>query len=386
MKKVHSNLLVVAILLIAGRSTAQDIKIDTSRKNLTFTGTQGIKIASEDQTAELVLTGYVSTYYARYNDSVGQNNFQQLPTVSPYNDRFGLNLVQIGSSYNSKKVRGVFTIHWGDIPNSAWSSQYNMIQEANVGFKLAKKLWFDLGFFRTHIGLESIQPRENIASSIATTTYFEPYFMSGAKLTYKVSELLALQLNVFNSFNTYVETNKNKAFGLSAYITPSDALSITVNTITSDESDIQAPQSKQRLYTNIYTVYHSKNIDLGAEYNFGVQQNSNLSDSTKTAYMNSALFAIKYKRSQKLALYYRQELFLDPNEILTGPIENSDHDLVGLDIIGETLGIEYKLVQNSYMRLEGRTIHTKPNENIFNVNHSPTNHREEAMLTMGVWF
>lgn len=367
-------------------ASAQVVKLDTSKKNLTFTGTQGIKIESEDESAQLIITGYVSAYYAHYNDSVGQNSYEKFPTVSPYGDRFGLNLMQLGTSYSSEKVRGNFTLQWGDIPQSAWSPKYNFIQEANVGFKLAKKLWFDFGFFRTHIGLESIQPRENIASSLATTTYFEPYFLSGAKLTYQVSKKLALQLNAFNGFNTFVENNKNKAVGLSAYLQPTKNLSITINTITSDESPDSVNISKQRLYNNIYLVYHSKRFDLGAEYNFGMQQHSNLSDSTKTAFMNSALVAVKYKQNEHLAVYYRQEVFLDPNEILTGPVVNSHHDLVGLDLFGETLGIEYKLVQNSYIRLEGRTIHSRPNENIFHVNGKTGNHREELMLTAGVWF
>ncbi|MCB9335210.1 MAG: outer membrane beta-barrel protein [Flavobacteriales bacterium] len=366
---------------------AQEVKIDNLGKNLTFTGTEVIENDDDyDSTGQLVLSGYVSSYYAYYNDSVGTGNYQKLPTTAPYSDKFGLNIVQLGGVYTSDNFRGIFTFQIGDIPQSAWSSQYNMIQEANAGYKIIDKLWFDIGFFRTHIGLESIQPRENIASSIASTTYFEPYFLSGAKLTYQFNKKIALQANVFNSFNTFVETNKNKAVGLSAVINPNDKLSITINTITCDESPEDFPRPQQRLYNNLYMVYRSDKIDIGAEYNFGLQQNSQLTDTTKTAYMHSALFALKYKFNKKYAVYGREEFFTDPDEILTGPIQNSHHELVGMDIIGTTLGVEVKPIENSYVRLEGRTLHTKTNEDIFLVNHKNTNHREEVIFSVGVWF
>lgn len=375
------------LVFSAIQSFAQQIGIDRSDRNMTFTGTEMDRDHNEyDSTGQLILSGYISTYYAYYNDSLGQGNYSQIPTTSPYSDRFGLNIVQFGAAYTSRLVRGTFTLHFGDIPQSAWSSKYNFIQEANVGVRIIPKLWFDIGFFRTHIGLESIQPRENIASSIATTTYFEPYFLSGAKLTYTFNKKFTLQANVFNGFNTFVETNKNKAIGLSALITPNEHFSITVNAITSDESPDYAPKTHQRLYTNIYGVYKSDRVDIGAEYNFGMQENSRLSNPNEKAYMQSALLAVKYKLKKFVSFYARGEFFSDPDEILTGPIINSNHDLVGLHIFGETIGIELKPIKNSYIRVEGRTLHTNKNEDIFLVNHSPTNHREEIMCTVGVWF
>lgn len=373
------------LLLWSGIIYGQSIGIDRSDRNMTFTGTEIDKDHNlYDSTGQLIFSGYISTYYAHYNDSVGQHNYSQLPTVAPYSDRFGLNIVQFGAAYTSRLVRGTFTLQFGDIPQSAWSAKYNFIQEANVGVRIVPKLWFDIGFFRTHIGLESIQPRENVASSIATTTYFEPYFLSGAKLTYSFNKKFTLQANAFNGFNTFVETNKNKAFGLSVLITPNDRFSLTINAITCDEYPDSVQVSHQRFYTNLYAVCKTPRWDIGAEYNFGMQEHSLLSDSSQTAYMQSALLAVKFKLKKFVAFYSRGEFFSDPNEILTGPVVNSHHDLIGLHIFGATLGMEVKPIKNSYIRLEGRTLHTNRNEDIFRVNHSLSNHREELICTMGV--
>lgn len=378
---------IVILICLATAAYSQHVKIDKTGKNLTFTGTEAIENdATYDSTEHLVLSGYVSSYYAFYSDSIARSGYQKFPTTAPYNNRFGINIVQLGGTYTSEHIRAIFTLHFGDIPQSAWSPQYNMIQEANVGFLLAKDLWFDMGYFRTHIGLESIQPRENIASSIAMATYFEPYFLSGAKLTYRINEKLAIQANAFNGFNTYVETNKNKAVGLSAVITPSEDLMITVNTITSDESPDSVRVSHQRLYNNIYLVYKIHKIDFGAEFNYGLQRNTKLSDPSQTAHMHSALLAIEYKFNSSFAVYGREEFFSDPDEILTGPVENSHHELIGLNFTGTTLGVEYKPIENSYVRLEGRTLHTKSNQDIFKINDKSVNHREEVIFSVGVWF
>jgi len=85
------------------------------------------------------LSGYADAYYARYSDSVGRGNYEKFPVISPKNNEIGLNIVQLTAQYSAEKVRAIVTLQYGDIPASAWSPQFNMIQEANVGIKLAKK-------------------------------------------------------------------------------------------------------------------------------------------------------------------------------------------------------------------------------------------------------
>lgn len=351
---------------------------------------QGTKIATSvddvDPSGKLTISGYVSVYYAAYSDSAGPGNYHAFPTVSPRGHNFGLNIAQLSARYQSEKLRGVMTLHAGDIPQSAWSPQFNAIQEANVGFRIVKNLWLDAGFFRTHIGLESIQPRENITMSLATTTYYEPYFMSGAKLTWYVSPRWYLQANAFNSFNTFVETNRKKAFGLSSYYEPNNHLSLTVNTIFLDDSPANQDRPHLRNYTNVYLIYHGKKLELGAELNGGAQSNSGLADTSKTAYMFSGLLALKYHLDTKWSLYGRGEYFNDQDEILTGPIENQNHELVGLNIWGSTLGIEYKPIVNSYLRLESRFLNADKQDAVFPGKNGDHHQRVEGIMALGFWF
>ncbi|MFM7639608.1 MAG: outer membrane beta-barrel protein, partial [Bacteroidota bacterium] len=358
-------------------------------EDLTFYYGQMMKNRSDSASTHsgLKLSGYIDAYSAHYSDEIPLGEFQKFPTAAPISNTFGLNMAMISAQYQAENIVGTVTLHTGDIPRSAWSLQYNAIQEAHVGLKLMSKLWLESGFFRTHLGFESIQPRENIGSTIALTSYFEPYFLSGAKLTYYASDKLHVQTSVFNGFNTFIAVNDRKTYGLSVGYDANKHLSISFNSLYSDMSTMGDALRKKRLYNDIYLTYKSNRLDVGAEANWGIQSHSLLADSNKTASMYSFTIATKYKfLGGKYAVYARGEVFNDDNEILTGPIQNSYHQWVGINATGLNLGVEYKAMANSFLRFEGRHITLKNYEDIFFTNGNFSSQRWEWVASMGVWF
>ena len=354
--------------------------------DLMYSGTRIQGESEVDSTGKLFLSGYVDTYYALYSDKTVAGNFVKFPTAAPRNNQVGLNLLQLQARYGSEKVRGVASLFYGDIASSSWSTDYNMIQEANLGFRIKKGLWLDVGFFRTHIGLESIQPRENIASSAAIPSYFEPYYLSGAKLTYELTEKLRFQFSLLNGYNTFVDRNRSKAFGLSGVYDFSARTSLVVNTLLCDESPDSLGYNQYRVFNNIYLTHKVNRLNIGAEFNFGFQQNSRLINSNATAGMWSGIISAKYRLTKKTAVYGRGEAYQDSDEILTGPVENQYHELVGINLIGATLGVEFNLIKNSYLRIESRVLQTTGAEAIFVLNGQPSNRRYEGIASFGVWF
>lgn len=342
---------------------------------------KGNRIAEKEDTAmhhRIKIEGYVSSYYAHYSDETTEGGFVQFPTMAPRNDQFGLNLAQIGMEYKSKLLRGNITLHYGDIPESVWPKTFNLIQEAHAGFRIVKGLWLDAGFFRTHIGVESVQPRENVTSSMAVLTYYEPYYLSGAKLTYEVTKKLTLQLNVFDGYNEYLENNKNKAIGFSALYEFNDNVSVTYNVLTCDETPDAVKTKHQRFFNNLYATMVFNKFSLGLEANYGWQKNSLRSDTTKTAFLYSGLFVAKYQLFKKFGAYCRGEYFSDPDMILTGKTN------IGQYIMGTTGGIEYKPLKNSALSLEGRILQS--DRLIFKENNYNTNQRYEIIVCLDVWF
>src|SRR5436190_4796523 len=69
---------------------------------------------------ELRLGGYISTYFAHYDDETENNDFVQFPTLAPRNDQFSLNMALISMQYRSREIRSKITLHYGYIPESSW--------------------------------------------------------------------------------------------------------------------------------------------------------------------------------------------------------------------------------------------------------------------------
>lgn len=324
----------------------------------------------------LNVNAYFSTYYAYYTED-HVSEFVKYPTMAARNNQFGLNMAMVSLAYKAKQVRSTITLHYGDIAESTWPATFKMIQEANAGIELCKNLWLDAGIFRSHIGLESTQPRENITSSMTLANVFEPYFFSGGKLTYLINSKLSVQLNAFNSFNSLIETNANKLFGASIVYAPNDALTVTYNFITGDDTPDTETIKHQRFYNNFYLTYQKSKWTVGTEINYGIQQNSK-NNSQALADMNSALCVVKHQAFKKIAGYARGEWFSDRDEIL------SKGSRMGRFTYGLTAGVEYKPYKNVALSLEGRNL-TSDNPN-FSYNGYITNQRWESIVCLDVWF
>jgi len=382
----------VFFLLIANLGVSQadstkkekKIRLQTNAdSNMVFKGKHAIDHADTGDVNTLVISGYISSYYAHYNDeAVDQNGFVKFATMAPRPQEFGLNMALISMQYHGRNVRSSLGIHFGDIPKAVWPSEFNMIQEAYAGIRLRKKLWLDAGFFRSHIGIESTQPRENITSSMSLANNFEPYYLAGAKLTYVISQKVAVQLNSFNAFNSYIETNKNTLVGLSLVFEPSDRLSITYNFITGDDTPTGARIKQQRFYNNIYASYKTNKFYLGAEFNYGLQQHSKIVagsvDTNANATIMSGLAVVKYQLAKKIGVYARQEYFSDASNVLTGNLKT------GRYVLGSTGGFEYRPFKNVALSAESRVLQS--DNLIFKQGSFLTNRRFEFILCLDLWF
>lgn len=386
---MHSSgkytVLIVFILLGLCSNAQQDStkkkNINIQLKNDSNVLFQNKKLNVDESHSEpkLEIGAYLSSYYAFYSED-NSNPYVKHATMAARNNQFGLNMVMISLGYRSKKVRSNVTLHYGDIAESTWPSKFNMIQEANAGVELFKNLWFDAGVFRSHIGLESTQPRENITSSMTLANVYEPYFFSGAKLTYLINQKISVQLNSFNSFNSITETNKNKLIGSSIVFAPNQYLSMSYNFITGDDTPDTIRLKHQRYYHNFYLTYQKRKISVGAEFNYGIQEYSKRINPTtiSTAYMNSSLVLFKHQSLKKVAFYGRGEWFSDEDEIL------SIGTNMGKYTWGATLGIEYKPVKNMALSLEARQLNSEKENFYYNGEYHKE--RNEFIFCLDVWF
>ncbi|MFI5149226.1 MAG: outer membrane beta-barrel protein [Bacteroidia bacterium] len=341
----------------------------------------------KDTTASFKFGGYADAYYAYYTDSVGIKNYQKFPAISPRSNVFSLNVLQLTAQYTSAKIRSSAAIFYGDIPSSAWSPVFNFIQEANVGFRLSKKVWLDAGLFKTHIGTEALLPKDNITSSLSIITVYEPWFQSGLKLDYTPSDKLSFCLHLLNGYNTFVETNSKKSVGITAIYKLGDKGNIGYYNLMGDDTPDGIKTSHFRVLNNLafnYDVTPKIKLSIGLDYIS--QTNSGIRDSTKMASIYSAIVTMRYQLKSKLGIYGRWDMYNDQDGFLSGRIVDSRLMYTGYVMNGITAGLEYKVAENSYIRLEGRQLIMDSNQKIFYSNGNPTNQRSEIMLHAGIWF
>lgn len=342
---------------------------------------------TSDSTSKLTFNGYVDVYYAYYTDSVGTGNFQKFPSVSPRSDQFGLNAICLTAQYDAEKVRGIATLHYGDIPVSAWSGSFNNIMEAHAGVRICKKLWVDAGFFRTHVGTEGLLPKENFTSSVSVPTFFEPYFESGVRFNYIPNSKLAINLFVLNGFNIYQDNNSKKSAGLLVTYALGDKGNIGYSNYTGDDTPGDADSiSHLRIFQNLFINYQINKIKIQLGGDYAIQQHSDLHNSNKSASAYSGVLGLKYQATNMFAVYARGEIFNDSEGFLSGVMIDKKNSPTGLKIMGGTFGVEYKPVDNAYVRLEGRQLIADTDQEIFYFDGISINHRTEILLNLGVSF
>lgn len=336
----------------------------------------------------LTVSGYVDVYYGYYTDSVGTGKYQKFLAISPRSNSFGVNIAQATENFTSDRIRSTATLQFGDLPTAAWSPVFNYIQEANVGIRLAKNLWVDGGFFKTHIGTESLLPKDNITSSVSVITFYEPWWQAGARLVYTNNDNKFYgAFYVVNGYNQFVATNNKKAFGLALSYNFSDYFSIGYYNFLSDDTPDSITTSHWRFLNNlVFNISIGKKLKIIAGADYIAQQKSELSNSSGTAVVYSCILTVKYQFAKKFGVYGRYEEYNDKNGILSGAFLDASNALEGYQIQGGTLGIEYKPIENSYVRLEGRILNSLNNLYPFYTDGNYVTNREEVMLNMGVWF
>jgi hypothetical protein len=277
--------------------------------------------------------------------------------------------------------------HFGDIAAANWApAPYNNIMEAHVGVKIFSKLWIDAGFFRTHFGTEYLLPSENITSSVATGTYYEPYYESGIKLNFDPTEKLEINLFLLNGYNVFVDNNNKKSFGMGITYALNANAGIGYTNYIGDDSPPGDSVTHLRMAHNLFFNYQYHKIKLQVGGDYFTQQNSDIATAKKTATAYSALATIRWQAAGRFALYTRGEMFQDPDGFLSGVITNKDGEQTGYKIWGVTAGAELKPTAESYVRIEGRRLQMDQNQYIFNYDGQERNYRYEVMIDAGVTF
>jgi hypothetical protein len=166
------------------------------------------------------MSGFVDIFYI--NDVNRPQGSQRQTFLFNHNrhNEVNLNLGLVKLEINHLKYRANLALQTGTYAQDNYAaepSELKNIFEANVGVSLNEKnsLWIDAGVFPSHLGFESALSIENMTLTRSLAAESSPYFLSGAKLTYKPNDQLEITGLVVNGWQRIqrLEGNSMLSFG-----------------------------------------------------------------------------------------------------------------------------------------------------------------------------
>ena len=268
-------------------------------------------------------------------------------------NEFNLNIGAIGASVQSDRYHAKIILQAGTYAIDNYANENDvmrMVNEASAGIALTnnKKLWLDAGILNSHIGFEALNMIDGITLTRSLMVENIPYYLTGAKLTYKFNEKWSLLAMITNGWQRIkrVEGNSLLSYTTQLIFSPSDKLVFGWNTfIGTDDPDTTR---RMRYFNEIYaTIIVNNKWKLNTGFDHGIQQKSKGSDQYDSWFLASIMAQYTFRPHWALGL--RAEFANDINRII---IDNpTPNDFV---LWGFSANIDYKPIKNVLARIEGR--------------------------------
>jgi len=313
---------------------------------------------------------FVDTYYAydfnnppnhdRVLVNSGANGITNTyTTTAARSNEFNINMAYLEAKVVDDDYRGRLALQTG---TSVEANEVNQpstgifggptlsrnIQEASVGYHVDPKLWIDAGIFPSYVGLEDFISKDNWTYTRSLSADSTPYFESGVKATYKISDQVTVQFHVMNGWTNLTEDNGNKAIGLQLAYTPNSVYSITYNNF----YGLMASGNFPRFFNQwIGTVSLSPSLQLAANFDLGFQEKT---DHSGMANWHDVTLLMRKQLFQKLFASFRLEDYVDPYQLdVTTGTPN------GFQTWGYSVGLDCQLKGKILWRTEYRELFSR---------------------------
>ena len=311
----------------------------------------------ESEKGNLAISGYVDAYY-QYNFNDPESGVNKGRVFDLHHNQFSLGLVQAMFTYTKGRLTGVADLTVGpnaDLANFGNEGTARLIKQAYISYAISDKVGFTVGQYGTHIGYELIDAPLNFNYSLSYLFGNGPFYHTGAKFDFALSESVGLMVGVVNGWDALVDYNEKKSITAQFSVAPSDEFSLYLNWIGGDEYDVRSPAgnsffgSTEDSFTSLFdltTSYQASDaflIGLNAAYGSFKSGADTPVDgdpySDDVTWGGAALY-LNYATSETFALGFRGEYFSDPDGVrYSGPLEVTAFTFTG----------DIKLADGSFM-------------------------------------
>ncbi len=272
--------------------------------------------AAEPEKPGLLLSGFVDAYYQHsFNKAVFPTSF------TPNNNSFSLGMANLVLAKEGK-VGFVADIAVGpraEAANGYAGTALSFIKQLYVKYAATDKLTFTLGNFSTFFCYEVIDSKSNYHYSTSYIFSYGPFFHTGIKADYALSENLSLMVGIFNDTDTKIDVVGGKHIG-GQLSYKKDNFSIYFDGIGGrivdpSETSVETMGYHFDVYSNIKA---SDKLGLG----FNVSRKSQKPvDQEGQSWLGTAVYTT-YTLSDALSFGVRGEFIRDADGMMLGKVDN----------------------------------------------------------------
>jgi len=318
MRRLETSLF--AVLLLAPAVTARAAEDDLPVGN---------------EAPRFVPVAVADAYYAYHDTSPGKSGSATSMTTGNTHGDFAVNLAAVGGRLEHAKLTGTVVLHAGTSVDALYAGArgnlevWKHVQLANAGWKTGD-FHLEAGVLPSLVGRESFVSTDNWTYTRAMIADATPYYMAGARVSYRATPTLTLNATVFNGWETYGDKNTGKSGQLRFAWTPSDKLSIESSTLVGQEQVPVEGQTKPlRVFEDLVVAYQlHERVHLALEAWVGTERNYRIEDPlkgtakdasilTNPLYYGGALWA-KWAFGDTVYLAGRAEALSDDAGVITG--------------------------------------------------------------------
>lgn len=275
-----------------------------------------VKEEEKSSDAPFEISGYVDGYY------LGSFNNAPFPTsFTPENKSFSLGMANIVLT-KTGKVGFVADLAIGpraEMANGYAGTALSYIKQLFVTYSPLEALTFTMGNFSTHVGYELIDSKSNINYTVSYMFSNGPFFHTGIKANYALSEKFGVMLGVFNDTDTKIDVISGKHIGAQfSYV--SGKLSSYLNYIGGKSADAFEKNTEE--FTNQFdlTATYALSDKVGLGFN-GTKKSVKPTNGEASSWSGLALYS-KFILSDGFTLGLRGERIFDKYGLITG-LENN---------------------------------------------------------------
>ena len=292
----------------------------------------------KDDETGFSFSGYVDAYYSyNFNNPYSDGNDGRIFDVR--HDNMSLGLVQTAIGYKSEKSEVFLDLGFG--PNAELGNFGNTIgfgdgtgssslsiKQAYFAYNFSDKVKLTVGQYGTHVGYELIDAPLNFNYSLSYLFGNGPFYHTGAKFDFSLSDNFGFMLGVVNGWDALVDYNDKKSIAAQVYFAPVEQWNVYLNYLGGDEYDPREAGAAGNSYfgsysgsmTNIFdlttTFQASEKFLIGVNaalglYATGAKEEDANDPYTKDATWGGAALYLNYAASEKFGIGLRSEYFED---------------------------------------------------------------------------